>query len=199
MCLLNTERKILTVFAQVLHIKFYNFYNTEVSTAYKGKTLDVDFFFCLFCFFFASPFGACKYFFPIFTGWGKSYTAVLFHWNCGKMVSAVLSLIPCQLEAGSCQFPTPPAASRAVLDLAEVWYRGWERQPMRMALQIPSVVLESCTRTVLFKTSFYTWKCSDQKRMFSNYMFYVIFIFMSPITKLYAIFGCRRECNINQR
>lgn len=156
MCSLNIDRFI--VFAQLLYMKFYNFYNIEVSTTYIGQTPGLDFLFVLLCLCFFWP---VNIFSPIFTSWGKSYTAVLFLWNCGKMVSAALSLIPCQLEAGSCQFPTPPAASRAVLDLAEVWYRGWERQPTRMALQMLSAVLESCTRTVLSKTSFYTWKYSD--------------------------------------
>lgn len=98
---------------------------------------------------------ACKYFSSVFTVWGKSYTAVLFHCNCRE--NGFSSSLPDSLPAGgsSCWFPTPPAASRAVLDLAEVWYHSWEKQPMRMALLMSSEVLDRCTRTVLS-----TWKYS---------------------------------------
>lgn len=151
---LNIERKVFVGSAQVSYIKFYKFYCIEVPTTYTGQILELDFLFVLlFLCFSIWPVNIPP---PLFTGWGESNTAVLFHWNCRKMVSAALSLIPCQLEAGSCQIPTFPAASGAGLDLAEVWCRGWERQPTRMALQMPSAVLESCTRTVHS-----TWKYSD--------------------------------------
>lgn len=157
MCSLNIERNIY-IGLGLLCNKFFNFYNIEVYTLHTGQILELDFFAC-FAFSFLLPWPVNIYS-SIFTSWGKSYTAVLFLWNCIKMVSAAL-LIPCQLEARSCQFPTPPAASRAGLGLVEVWYHGWERQLMGTALQMPSVVLESCAKIFRSKTSFYTWKNSD--------------------------------------
>lgn len=157
MCSLNTERNIFIVFALLCN-KFFSFYNIEVYTLHIDQILELGFFACFaFSLLLSWP---VNIFSPIFTSWGKSYTAVLFHWNCIKMVSAAF-LIPCQLEAGSCQFPSSPAASRAGLGLAEVWYHGWERQLMGMALQMPSLALESCTRIFCSKTSFCIWKNSD--------------------------------------
>lgn len=62
MCSLSIERKIFIVFAQVLYIKFYNFYNIEVSTTCTGQTLDLDFFVCFA--FSLLLLLACRYFFP---------------------------------------------------------------------------------------------------------------------------------------
>lgn len=159
MCSLNIERNTFIGFG-LLHNKFFNFYNIEVHITYRAN-IRAGYYFFFACFAFSLLLSwPVNVFSPIFTSWQKSYTAVFFHWNCIKMVSAAL-LIPCQLEAGSCQFPSPPAGSRAGLGLAEVWYHGWERQLMGMALQMASVVLESRTRTFHSKTSFCTWKNSD--------------------------------------
>lgn len=150
MCSLNIERNIFIGFGLLCN-KFFNFYNTEVCMLHTGQILELDFFAC-FAFFLLLSWSV-NIFSPIFTSWGKSYTAVLLHWHCIKMVSAAL-LTPCQLEAGSCQLPSPPAASGAGLGLAEVWYHGWERQLMGTALQMPSVVLEAAQEHFVLRLAF---------------------------------------------
>lgn len=129
--------------------------------------------FCLFCF---SLFLilACKYFFP-----DVYWLREKLHYSTFSLKlqeNGFSSSLPDSLPAGGRELPVSHPSS--CLWGCAGFSRGvllWLREAADEAgFANAFCSLESWSRTVLSKTSFYTWKYSDSKRTVNNYTFYIV-------------------------